>query len=157
MTRRKRRTFVRRPGPDGRLIGETVDLADRAPIRIGCYSPAERLMILELAVLMFVQKNPGMKRSHARACFHGHLKVQRCERLYAFPGRHGEQAQFYSIVDALAEQKLFEPMKIKGRFIEKPLTLTAKGKRHIKRQSKRLQEVASKLVYTDVLERMARV
>jgi hypothetical protein len=138
--------------------GATVDwqpILPRAPIKPGIYSPAERYMLLELGMLYYIDKNKTTQRNNVYKGFKGELERLRCTKLLIVGERYNS-VNLANMVDALVKCGLLNDPSIPGRFIEKPLEVSQRGWRHIKRQSERLRKVAQKLVYTDVLDRIAR-
>ena len=153
-TKRPKTIVVRIPGPNGTTTQQQVEVAARAPIRIGCYTMAERMTILELSFLMFTKKYPGLGHLQLKSAFSGQLRVHQCTALRGGPGF---VVGISDLLKGMLEMRLLGRPHTDKRTYEAPITITKKGERHIKRQSVRLQRAAQKLVYTDVLERMAMI
>jgi hypothetical protein len=154
--KRKTHVTLRKVRPDGSIDHVRVPIERRAPIRPSSYSPAEKLMIIELAVMYYIDKDKHLRSNSLGNPFADQLALTRCKDLLKL----GKNMRAYAseVVEELKERKLVEEIQTRRRGIYKksPLKITEKGWRHVKRQSKRLREAAQKLIYTDVLDKLAR-
>jgi hypothetical protein len=140
--------LVYRRGADGHRTHDQVAIVKRAPLRAETYSPAEKFMLCELALLFMIDQE-HVWHGDADHLLNARLAVQKCKKLVPV-GLHGND-----MVVHLIKLKIIQPTD--GRQPKRSdLVVTPKGKRHIKRQPRRLQLCAQKLIYTNVLDKLVR-
>lgn len=143
----------RRRLPDGRTEHISEPVVHRAPLRARTYSVGERVTIVELMIFNLVDRELVIERD-INHLVHAKLKIQKCEDLLNLgldAPRLGRAAPRLQVIDMW--RKLVELKLLKGS--RKTIaTITPKGKRHIKKQPKRLRLCAQKLVFTDLLEKL---
>jgi len=155
---KKTHVSIRRRGPG--YIRDHVPVVQRAPLRASSYSVGERCTLVELMVFFLVDREIVNERDISRlvTCT---LEVQKCAALLkmgADKPRFGRAAPGLQVVDMfrrLVELQLLKPAD--ARDPNSPSVITPKGLRHIKKQPKKLQLAAQKLVFTDLLDKLARV
>lgn len=147
---RKREThyYIYRRNADGVRGNERLPIVKRAPLRVDTYTTAERIMIFELAIFYSID------RGHVWVQDINHLMLaqlclQKCRDLV--------ESDVYAVV-LVREFIRLKLLKVTdGRKPRRSdLLITTKGKRHIKRQPRRLQLCAQKLVYVDLLDKLVR-
>ena len=117
-------------------------------------------MIVELMIFFLVDRGIVGERD-VQHLVHSNLEVQKCSNLLNIGadkpklGRSVSRLLVSDVWRRLVELQLLKTED--GRKLNSPATITPKGLRHIKKQSKRLQLCAQKLVYTDLLDKLARV
>jgi len=146
--------FRRRLSDDGRTEHVRERVVQRAPLRAATYSVGERVTIVELMIFALVDRELVMERDITHLV-NAKLQLQKCENLLNLGldksrlGRSAPRLQIADMWRQLVELKLLKATR------KSIATITPKGKRHIKKQPKRLRLCAQKLVFTDLLEKMA--
>jgi len=147
--------IVRHRLPNGGIDSKKEEIVQRAPLRAGTYSVGERVAIVELMIFNLVDRELVTERDISHLV-HTHLQLQKCENLLnlgqdkARLGRSAPRLQVTDMWRQLVELKLLKGSR------KTIATITDKGKRHIRKQPKRLRLCAQKLVFTDLLEKLAR-
>lgn len=151
---------IRHRLPNGGIERKSEAVVQHAPLRAATYSVGERVTIVELMIFFLVDREVVMDQDINHLVI-SNLKLQKCEnllRLGSTSPRFGRTAPGLQITDVwrqLIDLKLLNsPIRRTG--FQVAVTITPKGKRHIKKQPKRLQLCAQKLVYTDLLEKLGR-
>ena len=155
--------YVRRRKPGGGSSNDREAIVQRAPIRASSYSAGERLMIVEIMVFYLIDR----EIVHCRDITHlvnAYLKLQKCEDLLVIgpnvprAGTSSARIRLIDLYERLLELRLIgaaDPVNSESvRRTE--LTVTPKGRRHIKKQARRLQACAQKLVFTGLLDKLVR-
>jgi len=153
---------VRRRRPSGAIERIMRPVVQRAPIRASTYSAAERLTIVELMIFCLVEREIILTEDINHSVM-VNLQLQKCENLMNLGAdklRYGKGALRIQIADVwrqlVALKLLNEVKRVSRKQDTGRTTITPKGKRHIKKQPKRLFVCAQKLVYTDLLEKLGR-
>lgn len=151
---------IRHRLPNGGIERKSEAVVQHAPLRAATYSVGERVTIVELMIFFLVDREVVTDQDINHLVI-SNLKLQKCEnllRLGSTSPRFGRTAPGLQITDVwrqLIDLKLLNsPIRRTG--FQVAVTITPKGKRHIKKQPKRLQLCAQKLVYTDLLEKLGR-
>lgn len=150
---------IRSRRPDRSSVRVMTRIVQRAPIRASSYSAGERFMIVELMIFFLVDREIVGERD-VQHLVKSNLEVQKCSTLLnigADKPRVGRPVSRLLVSDVwrrLTELQLLKTAD--GRKLNSPASITPKGMRHIKKQSKKLQLCAQKLVYTDLLDKLAR-
>ena len=143
---------VRRRSDSGGTTHMMEPIVKRAPLREKTYSSGERVMIIELMIFYLVEREFIVELTDITHLVRANLKIQKCEDL-GWP--MGSRVDIGSIFGRLVELRLIEEGSRRS-IRRQSATITAKGKRHIRKQPKRLRLCAQKLVYTDLLEKLGR-
>lgn len=158
---------IRHRLPNGGIERKSEAVVQHAPLRAATYSVGERVTIVELMIFFLVDREVVTDQDINHLVI-SNLKLQKCEnllRLGSTSPRFGRTAPGLQITDVwrqLIDLKLLNSPTRRTGFQAKrtgfqvAVTITPKGKRHIKKQPKRLQLCAQKLVYTDLLEKLGR-
>lgn len=163
-SRNKKGTGLRRI-VNGKIVHEYAKVMDRAPIKVGCYSPAERFLIVELALLFYVKKDTKLTPHTVSTSLKNQLVYARCEQLLNVGVlSHNVYIHISLMAKSLISAGYIETTQAKpgrrGHFSpDSPwdeLRVTKKGWRHVKKQSQRLRLAAEKVIYTSVLDRLGR-
>ncbi len=140
--------YIYQRGADGVRGNQRLPIVKRAPLRLKTYTIAEKLVIFELMIFYTIDRGHVWKQDINHQ-MKAQLCLQKCEELVR--------------ADTIAAVHVTDFINMKLLKIEDPrlstrsaLRVTPKGRRHIKRQPRRLQLCAQKLVYTDLLDKLVR-
>ena len=150
MTNRKQEThyYIYRRNADGVRSNQRLPIVKRAPLRVNVYTSAERLMIFELMIFYSIDHGHVWMQDITHLVL-AQLCLQRCRDLVR------SDVHAVVLVNEFIILKLLKPSD--GRQLRRSdLLITPKGKRHIKRQPRRLQLCAQKLVFTGLLDKLVR-
>jgi hypothetical protein len=155
---RQTHVSVRRRQPTGGVKSSMEKVVQRAPIRTATYSVGERCQIVELMIFCLVDREHIEERD-INHLIHSTLALQKCNNLLVLgpaKDRMGRSSPHLQVIDMWNQLIALKLLK-SSRLRQVKVTITPKGKRHIKKQPKRLRLCAQKLVYTELLEKLARV